>query len=252
MRTKTLLLAAAALFTAGYTSIQAQVYSQNVVGYANIATPNSALNYMLTIPFAIGVSNGANEIWPLVSPGVPSLPDGSTLLIWSSTKNSFTAYISDSGSPTLWDNAAFFPTNAPVLPVGMGFFLNPGGATTNVFAGTIAVNVGTTNSTALSSSALNYLIGCAVPYAGSVTNGNNGNPDYAGGPNLSINGGLPDGSTLLVWDPNANKFVSYVSDSGSPTLWDNSAFFPTNAPSINVGQGFFLNPGGAFTWKVGL
>ena len=84
MRTKTLLLTAAALLAAGITSTQAQpVYSQNVVGYASVATPGAGVNYLITVPFAIGVSNGANEIWPLIG-GNPTLPDGSTILIWNS------------------------------------------------------------------------------------------------------------------------------------------------------------------------
>ncbi len=96
MRTKTLLLSAAALFSAGFISTQAQVYSQNVVGYANVSTPgNGGINYMLSIPFAIGVSNGANEIWPVVG-GVPSLPDFSSILIWNSTNSSYTTYYADS------------------------------------------------------------------------------------------------------------------------------------------------------------
>ena len=100
-------MSAAALLAAGIVSTQAQtpVYSQNVVGYASVATPSVGVNYMLSIPFAIGVSNGANEVWPLVSPGVPTLPDGSELLIWNPTTVSFTAYFSDSQSPTLWDDS---------------------------------------------------------------------------------------------------------------------------------------------------
>ena len=86
MRTKTLLLTAAALLAAGITSTQAQpVYSQNVVGYASVATPAAGVNYLITVPFAIGVSNGANEIWPLVN-GQPSLPDFSTILIWTGSR----------------------------------------------------------------------------------------------------------------------------------------------------------------------
>ncbi|MGA2854924.1 MAG: hypothetical protein ABSE90_12440, partial [Verrucomicrobiota bacterium] len=181
MRTKTLLMTAAALLAVGIVSSRADgpVYSQNVVGYANVVTPSSSANYMLTVPFTIGQSNGANEIWPVVG-GQPTLPDSSTILIWDPNANNFTAYISDSGNgSTGWDNAEYYPTNAPVLAPGMGFFLNPGNATTNVFAGTVAVAVGATNGMSLPSSSANYLIGCVVPYVGSVTNGNNGTPNYA-------------------------------------------------------------------------
>jgi hypothetical protein len=97
-----------------------------------------------------------------------------------------------------------------------------------------------------------YFVAPAVPYAGSVTNGNV--TTGAGGPNLwSPDGvqGLPDFSTLMIWT--GNGYVTYASDSGSPTYWDMAdQSTPTNAPSITVGQGFFLIPGGAFNWKVGL
>jgi len=249
MRTKTLLLTAAALLAAGITSTQAQpVYSQNVVGYASVATPNAGVNYLITIPFAIGVSNGANEIWPLVN-GNPTIPDGSQVLIWNG--HGYTTYLSDSGSPTLWDdNGGNFLAFSPVLPVGKGFFLNPSaGNVTNVFAGTVAVNVGTSNQMVLNNSGVNYLVGSVVPYAGAVTNGT---PiTGAGGPGLSALNGLPDGSQLLIW--NGHGYTTYLSDSGSPSLWDdNGGNFISQPPTINVGQGFFLNPASPWTWTVGL
>ena len=96
MRTKTLLIAAAAL-AAGLVSSQAQVYSQNVVGYANVPAPVGNANYLLTVPFVIGQSNGANEIWPLMSDNVtPTIPDGSFISIWNGL--SYDTYESDSGS----------------------------------------------------------------------------------------------------------------------------------------------------------
>jgi hypothetical protein len=249
-------MSAAALLAAGIVSSQAQtpVYSQNVVGYASIATPSSGVNYLITIPFAIGVSNGANEIWPLISPGVPSIPDGSQILIWNPAKVSFTTYLSDSGSPTLWDDNGGNPLSfSPKLPVGQGFFLNPAANNvTNTFAGTVAVNVGTSNIMVLANSGVNYMVGCVVPYAGAITNGSP--TTYAGGPNLSINGGLPDGSSILLWNSATVRFTTYLSDSGSPSLWDDNGGNPlAQPPTINVGQGFFLSPSSPnFNWKVGL
>jgi len=92
-----------------------------------------------------------------------------------------------------------------------------------------------------------YLVAPAVPYGGSVTNGNNS----TGGANLSSNGGLPDFSTLLIWT--GSGYTSFLSDSGSTSLWDdgNGNPIPT-APTISVGQGFFIVPSDNFTWKVGL
>ncbi len=241
------------MFAAGIVSSQAQaVYSQNIVGYASVATPSPGLNYLITIPFAIGVSNGANEIWPLISPGNPTLPDFSTILIWNPNTGSYTSYTSDSAAPGLWDDQfGAQMTSSPVLPVGQGFFLSPSTPYTSVFAGTIAVNVGTSNAMSLPSPGLNYLIGCVVPYAGAITNGNS--TTFAGGPNLSINGGLPDFSTILIWNPNTGSYTSYTSDSAAPGLWDDQFGAQMAAPpTITVGQGFFLSPANPFAWKVGL
>ncbi len=252
MRTKTLLIAAAAL-AVGVISSQAQVYSQNIVGYANVQTLTGSANYLLSIPFTIGSSNGANEIWPLMSDGVtPTLPDGSFISIWNGT--TYTTYESDSGSGSLWDdNNGTSISYAPVLPVGQGFFLSPSSATTNLFAGTVAVQVGTSNNMVLAVGSANYLVGCVVPYSGAVTNGNVATG--VGGPCLFSpdggNTGLPDGSFLSIWT--GTTYTTYESDSGSGSYWDdnNGTAIPV-PPSITVGQGFFLSPASAFTWTVGL
>lgn len=241
---KTLLIAAAALGISGIAA-QAQVYSQNIVGYANVSTPNGG-TYLLSVPFKIGVSNGANEVWPL-SGGNPTVPDGSSLLLWNGA--GYTTYLSDSTSPSLWADDGGNPlAGAPTLPVGKGFFLIPAGNTTNVFAGTIAVNVGTSNVVSLPNGGT-YLVGPTVPYAGSITNGSG--VTGAGGVNLSSNNALPDGTSLLVWT--GAGYTTYLSDSTSPSLWADDGGNPlANAPSVSVGQGFFVIPAGNFDWKQGL
>jgi hypothetical protein len=238
MRTKTLLIAAAAALAAGIVSSQAQVYSQNVVGYVNTVTPNGG-TYLIDVPFQIGVSNGLNEIFPLVSPGVPSIPDYSEVLIWTGT--TYVTYNSDSTSPTLWDDINFVPlTFDPKVPAGEGFFLIPYASTTNTFVGTVAVAVGATNSTAYANGGT-YLVSPVIPYGGYVTN-------QIG---LSSLNNLPDYSEILLW--NGTTYITYNSDSTSPSLWDDINFVPlATPPSVNVGQGFFLIPYGNFTWNESL
>jgi len=235
---KTLLIAAAAL-AAGIISTEASsVYSQNIVGYANVVTPTSGLNYLITVPFVIGVSNGANEVFG------SNLPDFSQVLIWNGSD--YNTVQSDSGSPTGWDDTGFNPVSAPVLPVGMGFFLIPNGNNvTNTFTGSIAVQTGTTNTVTLSTIGQNYLVGSAVPYAGSVTNGL--------GTNLGLNmNGFADFTQLLIWNPSIGDYVTYQTDAGSPTGWDDTGFNPITPPSVSVGQGFFLVPNGVINWKQSL
>jgi hypothetical protein len=236
---KTLLIAAAAL-AASVISSQAQVYSQNIVGYANVVAPTAGNNYLISVPFKIGVSNGANEVFG------SSLPDFSQVLIWNPLTSIFTLYQSDSGSATGWDNNNFDPVPAPVLPVGQGFFFVPTAAVTNTFAGTIAVNVGSTNQMTLPTAGNNYLVGSVIPYAGSVTNGAN----TGGGINLN---GLADFTQVLIWSPITSSFTLYQTDSGSATLWDDNNFDPIAAPTLTVGQAFFIVPTASNAkWNQGL
>ena len=237
---KTLLIVAAAL-AASVISSQAQVYSQNVVGYANVVTPGASVNYLLTCPFKIGVSNGANEVFGT------SLPEFSTILIWSSATSSYTLYQTDTSSGTGWSDSGFTPVGAPVLPVGQGFFLSPSANNiTNTFVGAVAVNVGTSNVMTLVNASVNYLVGPVVPYAGSVTNGNNS----GGGINLNA---LPEFSTVLIWSSGSSSYTLFQTDTSSPTGWSDSGFTPISAPSVTVGQGFFVSPSGNNAkWTVGL
>jgi hypothetical protein len=238
MRTKTLLIAAAAL-VAGVISSNAQVFSANVVGYANVATPVASENYLITVPFTMGVSNGANEVFGT------TLPDFSTILLWDIPSQNYITVQAFSGSPTGWADSGFSPVPPPILPVGQGFFLNPSGPLTNVFSGAVAVNVGTSNQMTFANPSVNYLVAPVVPYSGSVTNGNSS----GGGANLN---GLPDFSTVLVWDVPSQNYITVQAFSGSPTGWADSGFSPVAPPTISVGQGFFINPSDVYVWTVGL
>ena len=242
MKTKTLLIAAAAL-AAGIISSQAQsVYSQNVVGYANVVTPTAGINYMISIPFKIGVSNGANEIFT-------SVPEFSQVFIWNPTSGKYAGYQTDTSSGTGWSDATTsVATNPPVLPVGMAFFFSPGdNNVTNTFVGTVAVDVGTSNVMTLGTPGINYALGCVVPYAGVVTNGN----ASGGGPNMN---GFPEFTQLFFWNPSTGKYQGYQTDTASATGWsDATTSVQTNVPSITVGQGFFLSPGDVGAkWTTGL
>jgi len=243
MRTKTLLLAGAALAISLVASQAAPVYSQNVVGYANVPML-SGDTYLLTIPFQIGASNGANEVWPL-SGGNPTVPDNSELLVW--TGSGYQGYLSDSTSTTLWDDPnTYANVPPPALPVGIAFFLIPGGNVTSTFAGSVAVVINGTKSVSLLSGDT-YLVASYVPYAGSVSLGTS----TGGGPALNYANGLPDNTELLIWT--GSGYTGYLSDSTSTSGWDDpNTYANIPAPTVAVAQGFFLIPGLNFTWTVGL
>lgn len=260
MKTKTLLIAAAAL-AAGVVSSQAQVYSQNIVGYANIAAPSGGLNYLINCPFQIGVSNGINEVFG------STLPNNSQVLIWNGVNKYITCLYDNTdpngvgpGAPVWYQGDDATPlVPLPTLPPGRGFFLIPAGPTTNTFAGTIAVNVGTSNVMNLAVGGINYLVSSVVPYAGAITNGN----AFGGGMNLN---GLPNNTQLLFWN-GVNKYNTCLYDNtdpngvgpGAPLYYQGDDATPYvdpatggNVPTLKVGQGFFLVPASPYQWTNGL
>jgi hypothetical protein len=245
---KTLLMAAAAL-AAGVISSQAGVYSANIVGYANVAAQGGK-NTLLSCPFVIGQSNGLNEVFG------ESLPLYSEVLTYNGSGYSVALFDNSNGAGTPeWyqsDDSTPLAT-IPTVPPGRGFFLVSQANITNVFVGSVAVSVGTSNLMTLVSGK-NNLVGSPVPYAGAVTNGNNS----TGGPNLN---GLPLYSELLFWNGGGYNVALFDNSNGAGTpnwyLGDDSTPYVDsstggNVPSITVGQGFFIVPQGAYTWDVGL
>jgi len=240
---------AAAALAASVISSQAGVYSQNVVGYANIPAA-AGKNTLLTCQFVIGASNGVNEVFG------ESLPPGSEVLTYNGTGYDIALFDNTlgAGAPEWYngDETAAL-TTLPTIPPGKGFFLISQGNITNTFAGAIAVNVGSSNSMVLAVGK-NNLVGSVVPYAGLVTNGT----AATGGPNLN---NLPAGSELLFYSNGSYNIALFDNTlgAGSPNWYngDETAAYvdPTtggNVPSISVGQAFFVIPQGAYTWTTGL
>jgi hypothetical protein len=258
---KTLLIAAATLAVGVISSQAAGVYSQNIVGYANVKAEGGH-NTMIEVPFVIGASNGVNEVFG------ETLPLYSFVLIYQS--GSFSTALFDNGNgpgtpewymaddSTPLDGIGGDP-KLPCVPPGVGFFIYVNGSSmTNTFAGAVAVNVGTSNSMVLNAGH-NNAVGCAVPYAGYVTNGNP--VTGAGGPNINV-ATLPLYSFFLFYGP-THSFTTALFDngngSGTPEWYyadDSTPYVDPatggNEPTITVGQGYFLYPNGPYTWVTGL
>ena len=114
MRTKTLLLAAV-LSAAGAATSLAQVYSVNVVGYANVA---------VTAPFSLIANPLNNTAGNDLDRVLPSVPFGTTIYKWNGT--TFVSSVNfGSWSPNL--------TLAP----GEGAFINIAANTTLTFVGEV-------------------------------------------------------------------------------------------------------------------
>jgi hypothetical protein len=285
MRTKTLLTAIAAL-AIGVTITKAQVYSANVVGYAQGVIPGNAYS-MFNTPFAIGVSNGANEVFP-------NLPAKTTILVYSTAATnvplsnvgqqlgvngnesipaqSYITYYYDPqyvglGYGAWWDDGNYDDNvPAPSLPVGEAFFILAPSSFTNTFSGAVAVNVGATNTMTLPGNAYS-MVGSVIPYSGDITTGNAG----------ALTNNLPAQSTVLVYfaaagniplsnvgqqlgvngneSVPAQSYATYYYDPqyvslGYGAWWDDGNYDDNvPAPSLGVGQGMFILPAGTFNWQ---
>jgi hypothetical protein len=166
MRTKQLLLAAAAL-AAGLASSQAQttVYSVNIVGYVNQVLPAGQ-----QVCVANPVDNGTNTLDSIMA-GVPAK---STAQLWNGS--GFT--LSTKGST--WSSNFF-------VPPGVGFFVNSKSAYTNTYVGTVVAAVGGGVTNALPAATL-VLAGSPIPYGGTL------NSNYLGLLDL------PAKSTAQFWN----------------------------------------------------
>jgi hypothetical protein len=166
MKTKTLLIAAAAL-VAGVISSEAQtVYSVNVAGYVNVAAV-AAQFALVNNP----LDNGTNTVTSLFS----SAPNGTVVEVWNGT--GFQS--STKGFGGVWTTNLF-------LPPGIGYFVKFASNATNTFVGNvIAPSGGSVTNTF--NSGIFQLVGSPIPFA-----------DTLSGTNLNLQ--VPNGTVVEVWN----------------------------------------------------
>lgn len=222
MRTKTLLIAAAAL-AAGVFASQAQsnVYSANVVGYVTATFAPSGQYTLVANP----LDSGTNNLIGLLDQS-GSLPNKTQVLIWDVPSQ---GYITASKSGGTWN------TNLPIPP-GTGFFVKTPATLatpiTNTFVGNvIASPAGGTNNVNLV--AAFQLVGSGIPFNGTIN-------DYltSGTNTLDLGGVLPNKSQVLIWDAPSQ---GYITASRSGGTWN------TNL-SLGPGVGFFILPKSPTNW----
>jgi len=213
MRTKTLLLSAAAI-AAGVVSSQAQsnVYSANIVGYVTTVFKGGGAYTLVANPLDIS----SNTVIGLLD---SVLPNKTQVLIWDPVAQGYTTAQKTGGT---WNQNLN-------LPVGAGFFVHTPTAQvtdiTNTFVGNIIVSPnGGTNQVTLPLGY--YLAGSAVPFNGSVN-------DYLNGATNTINlgGVLPNKSQILIWDNSGPG--GYVTSQKTGGTWNQNL-------TLNPGQGFFV------------
>ena len=241
-------MAGAALAVSLATSQAAPVYSQNVVGYATPSAPPAYEYSLWECPFVMGASNGANEVFG--TDGVTSgkgLPDGSSVITWNPNTQQPVIAVYDTSVDNnasgwyLYDDYTAGPI--PILAPGTGFYLLPNGSmTAPTFVGSVTPNIGGTKTINISAYAYEYVLaGSTIPFSGAV--------DNTSGINLSS---LPDGSSVITWNPNTQQPVIAVYDTTVGNNPDNwylyDDFTPGPDPSIGVAQGFYILPNGVYSW----
>ena len=215
MRTKTLLLAAAAI-AAGLASSQAQtVYSANIAGYVNtvdVPITGGGKYTLLANPFDDGNGNYVTNLLAI-------LPKQSQVLVWTGT-----GYNSVSRNSSGWTG-----TVGAQIPPGTGFFVKNGGGTTagpltNLFVGTENVSNTAAIPTGYS------LFGNPIAFAGDITSDTN----------INLTATLLKQSQVLTWNVTSQ---GYVSASKNSSGWTGTIPLP-----IHVAEGFFIKATFTTNW----
>ena len=207
MRTKSLLIAAAALAATVISSEAQTVYSANIVGYANVVL-HGGYNLVCN-PFDDG--NG-NNLTNVINPSI--LPAKSSVTTWNTGLQGYNgAIIGGAGS---WSANT-------TLPPGQGFFIKNGTVAsptvTNTFVGSIVVPSGGGIATNVIGTAYS-LVGSQIPYGAS---------DLFTDTNVNlVTSGLAGKSSVTTWNVALQGYNGAI-NFGSPT--------PT---PLAVGQGFFI------------
>jgi hypothetical protein len=208
MRTKTLLLAAAAALAAGILSSSAQVYSANVVGYVSFVVSNGLSAY--TTPLDFDGTGTNNTVINVIG---TNLPVNSQVLTWNGVGYSPNSYVQAKGGSVGWQ----FP-NTTITP-GQGYFINnPSNTVTVTIVGTVEQG-GLTNG--FITGAGYSFVGSLFPAPGGITS------TYGYTPSLN--------DQVLVWNGSGYSPNSYVQAKGGSIGWQ------FGEPQLSVGQAVFIN-----------
>jgi len=207
---------------------QSNSYSSNIVGYATVSI-EPGYN-LLANPFNAGVTNGADEIMPIL--------DGEIILTWNGRGFfNYAGYDSGFGGWVAADGTT--RTVPPSLPPGVGFFLhNPLPVATNfVFIGQVTPGPSSTN---------HYVFRSGFSLWGSPLPAN-----VTKITNAPVNLPVIDGMLILQW--NGSNYIQTGFDSGFGGWVGADGQTPSVAPSYRIGEGFFwFNPIPDGSWDQGL
>jgi hypothetical protein len=230
MRTKTILLAMAAL-AAGLATSQAQtpVYSANIVGYVNLPlTPNQ---YSLYSPALDVDGTGTNgTITTVIGTNVAS---GTTVLVFNGTGYDALQFapLTRNGSP-VWQLEGTGADPTYPLNVGEGFWIQDPTDTNLLETGTVMQ--GTLTNEYVMPGGDYSLLSSQAPLSGGITTALNYQPN--------------SGDTILIYNGTGYNAYQYapLTRNGSP-VWQLEGGGQAE-PQISVGQGFWLQPALTTNW----
>jgi len=209
MKAKTLLIAAAAL-AAGVMHSQAQVYSQNIVGYVNL--PLAAGNNLVANQLDLDGTGVNNSIYTAVG---TNLPANTTVLAWNGATFS-TSKLLASGKWSLNNSVV---SNA--MNPGQGFFINVAAATNITFVGNVI-----TGTNVYPVVAGYQIVSPSAPVTGGISGA--GGLGYVPSKNDQV----------LVWNG-----ATYTTHKYLGTSWSGGG-----TPTFTVGQSVFLDAVNNTNW----
>ena len=220
---KTLLVTAATLAVSALAS-QAQVYSQNIVGYVNQTFAGGNAFSLIGVP-VWGATNTVENIVTAITPG-------DNIFIWTGGGYTVLSYfgVNWDGNGNNWSDQNGNGVASPTLAPGQAaFYQNGQGNTeTNTYVGSVVF----TNNITLAGGNAFSLIASTVPIS-----------DTLDGTNLALP--LQPGDNVFLWTGGGYNVVSYfgVNWDGNGHNWSDQNGNGIAAPVVSVGQGFFYQNG---------
>jgi hypothetical protein len=211
MKAKTLLIAAATLAVGAITS-QAQVYSQNVVGYINVPLTNGYT--MICNQLDADGSGTNNSIYTVVGTNVPV---NTTVLAWNGSSFNQSKW---TGTKWTLNNQSFTNSMNP----GSGFFVNCPAQTNITLVGQVIQGTNT-----YPIAAGYQIVSPSAPVAGGIQTTQKYNP--------SVN------DTVLIWNGtsyNQHKWTGTTWTLGEPSFNVGQAFFLNAKNNTNWTQSLII------------
>jgi hypothetical protein len=231
---------------------QSNVYSLNIVGYANVPTPKGYS--FQSNPFDASPDNKANNVIANPDPTQDySGPwDASNIQSWTGTGWSVLLFDSvTSDTTTGFTTTLGAPAPAPVLNSGVAYLINNGqGVSNNItYVGTVRTG---TNSITYPVQAHAFAVGSPLPYSGGISTG----LGMAQAPTTDYSGKLDGSYVEILKVTTTGQAAGYQVALFDSVTTDTTTGFtttlgaPTPEPQIPVGGGFlFVSQGtAAFTW----